>query len=119
MSRYKMIHPFLLLLVAMKLPVHAEEREQYKPLPGYSFVYVSDDRKAQVPEISDSLFNASAKGIRFDVNSVKLRQNEPFIRLYLKEIAPYSARKGWYSARLSSRVPPVPKDLTTTTAGWV
>ncbi len=89
-----MIHPFLLLLVAMKLPIHAEEREQYKPLPGYSFVYVSDDRKAQVPEISDSLFNASAKGIRFDVNSVKLRQNEPFIRLYLKEIAPLLREKG-------------------------
>ncbi len=94
MSSYRLIHVLLLLFVIAVSPIQAEEIEQYKPLPGYSFVYISSDLEAQIPEISDSLFNADAKGIRFDVNKTQLRTNEPFIDIYKSEIAPLLREKG-------------------------
>ncbi len=94
MSNFRLIHVLLLLFVLSGIPCQAEVIEQYKPLPSYPFVYVSSGLDAQIPEISDSLFNATAKGIRFDVNRTELRQNEPFIKLYTSEIAPYLREKG-------------------------
>ncbi|MDO4497609.1 MAG: DUF3575 domain-containing protein [Bacteroidales bacterium] len=71
-----------------------ESKGEFKPLPKYPFVYVSSDNKAEIPEISDSLFNASAQGIRFTVNRTELRPEEPFIRTYKEEVVPILKDKG-------------------------
>ena len=60
----------------------------FMPVPEYPFVYICDDKEAALPDISDSLFNASAQGIGFRVNRSELRADEPFIQLYQRQIAP-------------------------------
>ena len=60
----------------------------YKSVPGYPFIFISEDSTAVTPEISDSLFNEIAQGIRFDVNKTHIRSNDAFIKTYEKYIAP-------------------------------
>ena len=61
----------LWLIIALLLhtvEAAAQEVSTYEPLAEYPFVYVSDDRDAVIPEVSDSLFNAASRGIQFAVN---------------------------------------------------
>ena len=84
---------FLLLLISCAHVVRAQS-QGYAALPGHPFVYVSSDMNAVVPTISDSLFNASARGVRFQVNRTELRPHDPFVTLYKKQIAPLLRDKG-------------------------
>ena len=82
--------PLTLLLSALptKAGSKTDDGTAYKPLPGYSFIYVSEAENAVLPDITDSLFNADAQGIRFAVNRTELRPDEPFIRIYRNKILP-------------------------------
>lgn len=68
--------------------MYIEDNGGYKPLPEYSFVYISEDENATLPDVSDSLFNANAQGIRFAVNRTELRADEPFIATFINHILP-------------------------------
>ena len=68
--------------------MNIEDNGGYKPLPEYSFVYISEDENATLPDVSDSLFNANAQGIRFAVNRTELRADEPFIATFINHILP-------------------------------
>ena len=83
----------LLLLISCAHVVRAQS-QGYAALPGHPFVYVSSDMNAVVPTISDSLFNASARGVKFQVNRTELRPNDPFVTLYKKRISPLLRDKG-------------------------
>lgn len=75
----------------------------YTALPEFPFVYVSDAEQAELPEISDSLFNAAARGIRFRVNRTELQPNDPFIPLYRNHIAPMMRDRGLILRRIIVR----------------
>ena len=87
----------LWLIIALLLhtvEAAAQEVSTYEPLAEYPFVYVSDDRDAVIPEVSDSLFNAASRGIQFAVNRTELREEEPFVALYREHIVPILRDKG-------------------------
>ena len=75
----------------------------FMPVPEFPFVYICDDKEAALPDISDSLFNASAQGIGFRVNRSELRADEPFIQLYQRQIAPMLRDKGLVLRRIIVR----------------
>ena len=83
----------------------------YKSVPGYPFIFISEDSTAVTPEISDSLFNEIAQGIRFDVNKTHIRSNDAFIKTYEKYIAPMLRdkdlvlRKAWVRGAASPEGP--------------
>ena len=56
----------MLLLSSVKAV--AQTASSFEQLPEYPFIFISNDRNAAVPEVSDSLFNACARGIQFTVN---------------------------------------------------
>jgi len=55
------------------------DRASFRALPGFPFVLISDEFTENPPEISDSLFDAAACGIRFQVNRTELQPTDPFI----------------------------------------
>lgn len=61
----------------------------YHQLPDYPFVFVSDEGVITPPVISDSLFDAAARGIRFKVNSTELQSSDPFVSLYREKLLPW------------------------------
>lgn len=61
----------------------------YRQLPDFPFVFVSDNQVTTPPEISDSLFDAAAVGIRFKVNRTELQPNDPFIPIYKDKLVPW------------------------------
>lgn len=67
---------------------------QYRPLPDYPFVFVSERPDALPPQLPDSLFNAVAEGFRFEVNRTDIRPDDPFLQRYTRHIAPLLARQG-------------------------
>ena len=71
--------------------MNAQERggRQYYQLPQFPFVLISDDYVTQAPEVSDSLFDAAARGIRFAVNSTELQAADPFVALYRHQLLPW------------------------------
>lgn len=79
---------FLLSTINSMVAMNIEDNGGYKPLPEYSFVYISEDENATLPDVSDSLFNANAQGIRFAVNRTELRADEPFIATFINHILP-------------------------------
>ena len=97
--------PLTLLLSALptKAGSNTDDGTAYKPLPGYSFIYVSEAENAVLPDITDSLFNADAQGIRFAVNRTELRPDEPFIRTYRNKILPLLRNKGLVLRRILVR----------------
>ena len=62
---------------------------RYLQLPGFPFVFVSDASVTEPPVITDSLFDAVARGIRFMVNRTELLQDVPFIPLYNDGLVPW------------------------------
>ncbi len=77
--------------VALCLHVMAQmpDSRQYLQLPEYPFVLVSNDFSIAPPVISDSLFDAASRGIRFKVNRTELLDSDPFIPLYKDELVPW------------------------------
>lgn len=78
-----------LVVLCLQVMAQMPDRRLYRQLPEYPFVLVSDDFVATPPEVSDSLFDAAARGIRFKVNRTELQDNDPFIPLYRKELVPW------------------------------
>ena len=84
----------LIVLLLFSVKAVAQTTSSFEQLPDYPFVFISNDRNAEVPAVSDSLFNACARGIQFTVNRTELRAGESFIPLYRNEIAPILRQKG-------------------------
>ena len=60
----------------------------YHQLEDFPFVLIADDPNDSLYEVSDSLFDAASRGIRFRVNSTELQPDDPFIRLYAEMLVP-------------------------------
>ena len=61
----------------------------YRQLSDFPFVFVSGDSVSAPPLITDSLFDAASRGIRFRVNSTQLQADDSFVRIYREQIVPY------------------------------
>jgi len=89
MSRINTIILLTFLLIPF-LKIKAQTSgERYYQLPDFPFVLVSEESINTPPEITDSLFDAVSRGIRFKVNSSELQSSEPFIDLYRKQLVPW------------------------------
>jgi len=77
-----------LFLTTFHADAQAPDSTRYFQLPGFPFVFVSDESVTTPPEITDSLFDAVARGIRFKVNRTELLPDDPFIPLY-RELVPW------------------------------
>jgi len=77
--------------MAACLPTFAQvpDARVYQQMEEFPFVIVSEDCTLPPPEISDSLFDAAARGIRFRVNRTELQPNDPFIPLYNERLVPW------------------------------
>ena len=53
----------------------------YQAVPDYPFVFICEDSIARPMAISDSTFNAIARGIRFKVNKTDIQPSDPFIKV--------------------------------------
>ena len=84
----------LFLAVCCRNFLLSAQDSPFAPLPDFPFVYVSGDKDAHLPDISDSLFNACARGIRFRVNRTELLPDDPFISVYKSRIAPLLRDRG-------------------------
>jgi len=62
---------------------------RYRQLADYPFVFVSDSIVTTPPVITDSLFDAIAHGVRFQVNRTEIPSNDPFISLYNDSLIPW------------------------------
>lgn len=92
MERVYSILLTLAMLAAGAYHTRAQD-EVYAPLPAFPFVYVSHTPDAPLPAISDSLFDASSRGVRFRVNRSELRPDDPFVSLYKNQIVPLLLRQ--------------------------
>ena len=61
----------------------------YRQLREFPFVIVSDDAVTTPPVITDSLFDAAARGLRFKVNSTQLQPQDSFLALYRDVLVPW------------------------------
>jgi len=84
----------LLIVTALLLTISVVTKGQmpdsrfYRQMSGFPFVIVSEEDITTPPQISDSLFDAAARGIRFKANSTELQPADPFIPLYIEQIVP-------------------------------
>ena len=85
---------FALVLLLSNAQAAVADTTSYRPVPGFPFVFISEDSTAVAPEIGDSLFNEIARGIRFKVNKTYLQPGDPFIKIYNEQIAPMLLDKG-------------------------
>lgn len=80
----------LVLMLMMTLCIDAQMlNNRYNQLSDFPFVFVSDETVVTPPVISDSLFDAVSRGIRFKVNKTEIQSNDPFITLYRDELVPW------------------------------
>lgn len=72
------------------LPVSAQSDNgiEYHQLPECPFVYVAESFTTVPPEISDSLFDHVARGLRFKVNRTELMADDPFVAYYNDTLVP-------------------------------
>ena len=61
----------------------------YYQHPQFPFVIVSDNCVGESPYVSDSLFDAASRGIRFRVNRSELQTTDPFVSLYEEQLVPW------------------------------
>lgn len=61
----------------------------YHALAQFPFVLITEDFVETPPVISDSLFDAASRGIRFKVNRTELQPSDPFIALYNEKLLPW------------------------------
>lgn len=76
------------LVTYVHVRAQAPDDTRYLQLPGFPFVFVSEESVTVPPVISDSLFDAVARGIRFKVNRTELLADDPFLGLYA-ELLPW------------------------------
>lgn len=55
----------------------------------FPFVLISESEATDFPTISDSLFDAAARGIRFKVNRTELQPYDPFIAIFREQLVPW------------------------------
>ena len=82
------------LTANIALPLQSSAKGSYVPLPNLPFVFISPEQDTEIPEISDSLFDANARGITFDLARTNLRTTEPFIDTYQEQIVPLLKKEG-------------------------
>ena len=73
----------------MKTWAQMSDNGKYHQLADFPFVFVSEADDCPPIAISDSLFDAASRGIRFKVNSTELQASDPFITLYHKQLVPW------------------------------
>ncbi len=78
-----------LSLFSLQLSAQGVDGSNYRQLPDFPFAIVSDDYLLNAPEISDSLFDAAAQGIRFKLNRTELQPDDPFLSMYRDRLLPW------------------------------
>lgn len=78
-----------LMMFIINITAQVPDSRYYHQLPDFPFVFVSDELVSTPPVISDSLFDAVARGIRFKVNRTELLADDPFIALYKTQLVPW------------------------------
>ncbi len=78
----------MMIVVCSTLRAQAPDDSHYQ-LSEFPFVFVSEQSINTPPDITDSLFDAYSRGIRFKVNSSELQSTEPFISLYCEKLVPW------------------------------
>ncbi len=68
---------------------HLQNNRYHYQLSNFPFVFISEESINTPPEITDSLFDAVSRGIRFKVNSSELQVTDPFITLYREQLVPW------------------------------
>lgn len=91
------------LIFAVLLPARGQEEGGYAALPDLPFIYTSASPTAEIPHVSDSLFNVSARGIVFDVNRTNLRPSEPFISIFRNRVVPLLREQGLVLRKIDVR----------------
>ena len=91
------------LLTSFALPMRSESKNNFVPLKGLPFIYTSNSLDAELPDVSDSLFNAVAQGVNFDINSTLLRTSEPFVGIVRQQLVPLLRGKGLVLRRIIVR----------------
>lgn len=91
------------LLTSFALQAHGESKNNFVPLKGLPFVYFSNSLDTELPDVSDSLFNAVARGVSFDINSTLLRTTEPFVDIVRDQLVPQLCGKGLVLRRITVR----------------
>ena len=78
------------LTFCLVLPASSQSREtlEYHQLPECPFVYVAESFTTVPPQISDSLFDHVARGLRFKVNRTELMADDPFVAYYNDTLVP-------------------------------
>ena len=77
------------LLSSMQVAGEILLTDSCKQLEDFPFVFVSDYNVKTPPAVTDSLFDAVARGIRFTVNSTMMNPADPFVELYRTRLAPW------------------------------
>ena len=85
----RIITTVAMMLAFIQLQAQRPDGRLYHQLPDFPFVLVSDEFVTTPPAISDSLFDAAARGLRFRVNNTDLQPTEPFITLYREQLVPW------------------------------
>lgn len=78
------------------------DNERYSVMAEYPFVIVSDYNVDEAPVMTDSLFNALAVGVRFQVNRTEINTRSDFFRVY-HELLPFLQREGYQLRQLFLR----------------
>ncbi len=81
---------------------HLLDTERYAVMAEYPFVIVSDYNVDEAPVMTDSLFNALAVGVRFQVNRTEINTSSDFFRTY-RELLPFLQREGYQLRQLFLR----------------
>ena len=90
---HRIIHIFLPLIFGA-LPIDGAAEGAFKPLRNYPFVRIENGFGSPLPDVSDSLFDASAQGIHFALNRSELRDDDSFIHDFKTDIVPLLRQKG-------------------------
>ncbi len=78
------------ILIAVMTEIVAKSHEGgFTQLTDFPFVFVSEADVTTPPLLTDSLFDASSRGIRFQVNRTDIQQSDPFIPLYRDKLVPW------------------------------
>lgn len=78
------------------------DTERYAVMAEYPFVIVSDYNEEEAPVMTDSLFNALAVGVRFQVGKTEVNTNSDFFRTY-RQLLPFLQREGYQLRQLFLR----------------
>lgn len=85
---------FIIILFRTQ-PVKAQSTGNisFHQLPECPFVYVAESYTTNPPQMSDSLFDQVARGLRFKVNSTELMPSDPFVAYFNDTLVPMIKKK--------------------------